>query len=322
MKIKLSTLLLTLALIAACLCACFPVTGDNGYRTMPVGTGTEAPVFLETEPGTVPVTISGDVTTLTPEITEDPSVSGDETTAQSPDITTSAPDSGDAETTAPAPDISAFEFNVIEESEEIGTVGKDKCLRVLRYPALKGLEDTDTQEKINKLLSQIAAVEYQNRLPNATELTKDGTYVSYEITDTAVTFVGNDLASIRSEGKIDYKDDAKDECFVYCNLIKLSTGKDITLKKTYTDFGTIMTLFSSGKFKQISGDSSLTSSISLSHLIEQYKYYSQYGTYPETYFTKDSLVLVIETNVESSFFAEFSIDLSEVNGCLAESPTK
>ncbi len=320
MKIKLSTLLLSLAMIAACLCACFPVTGDDGYRTMPVGTGTEAPIFLETEPETDPVTASGDVTTLSPEITEDPAVSGDETTAHTPDITTSDPE--DAETTAPAPDISAFEFDIIEDSEEIGTVGKDKCLRILRYPALKGLEDTDAQEKINKLLSQIASVEYQNRLPGVAELIKSGTYVSYEITDTAVTFVGNDLASIRSEGRIDYKDDAKDERFVYCNLIKLSTGKDITLKKTYTDFATIMTLFTSGKFKQIGGDPSLTSSLTLSQLMEQYKYHSQYGTYPETYFTKDSLVLVIETNIENGFFAEFSIALGEVNDCLAESPTK
>lgn len=318
MKLKLSTLLLTLALIAACICACYPVTGDNGYRTMPVGTGTDAPVFLETEPPISPVTSETEVTTLAPDITDAPPVSEDQTTATGPDVTTVAPDSDPAETTSSAPEFPPFEFDVIEESEELGTVGKDKCVRLIRYPALKSLEDTSAQTKINKLLSQIASVEYQNRLPGIAELIQGGTYVSYEITDTAITFVGNDLVSVRSEGRIDYKDDTKDEKFVYCNLIRISTGKDITLKKTYADFATIITLFTSGSFEQISGETSL----SLSQMMEQYKYHAQYGTYPETYFTEDSLILVIETNIENGFFAEFSIALSEVNGCLAESPTK
>ena len=83
-----------------------------------------------------------------------------------------------------------------------------------------------------------------------------------------------------------------------------------------------MELFISGKFKQISGDSSLTSAISLEGLMEQYKYHAQYGTFPESYFTPDSLVLVIETNRGDGFFAEFSIDLTEVADCLYYSPQK
>ena len=83
-----------------------------------------------------------------------------------------------------------------------------------------------------------------------------------------------------------------------------------------------MELFTSGKFKQISGDSSLTSAISLEGLMEQYKYHAQYGTFPESYFTPDSLVLVVETNKGNGFFAEFSIPLSEVTDCLYYSPTK
>ena len=118
------------------------------------------------------------------------------------------------------------------------------------------------------------------------------------------------------------EEDANDEKFVYCNLINLSTSRDITLKKTYSDFGTVMNLFTSGKFKQISGDSSLTSATSLEGLMEQYKYHAQYGTFPESYFTPDSLVLVIETNRGSGFFAEFSIRLSEVADCLYYSPIK
>ena len=56
--------------------------------------------------------------------------------------------------------------------------------------------------------------------------------------------------------------------------------------------------------------------------MEQYKYHAQYGTFPESYFTPDSLVLVIETNRGDGFFAEFSIDLTEVADCLYYSPIK
>ncbi len=321
MKIKLSTILLTLALIAGTLAACYPVTGNDGYRTMPVGTGTDAPA----PPVTLPpedATSVPEATTAPPAVTEDPSLTNPETTAEQPDITTSPVTSAPEETTSEPPEVITFEFDVIEQSEEIGTVGKDKCLKIIRYPALKGLENSAAETKINKLISQIASVEYQNRLPGAADLVKNGTYVSYEITDTAITYLGNNIVSVRSQGKIDYKDDTKDELFVYCNIIDLSTGKDITLKKTYSDFGKIMTLFSSGKFTQISGDKSLTASMTYAQLIEQYKYYSQYGTYPETYFTKDELIIVVETNATNGFFAEFSISLSAVNDCLVLSPTK
>jgi hypothetical protein len=323
MKIKLSTILLTLALIAGTLAACYPVTGNDGYRTMPVGTGTDAPM----QPITIPpqdVTEAPDTTVLPEVTTEEPSISAPETTVgDNPEVTTAPPVTTEPEvTTAEPPEVIVFEFEVIEQSEEIGTVGKDKCIKIIRYPALKGLENSSIETKINKLVSQIASVEYQNRLPGAADLVKNGTYVSYEITDTAITYLGNNIVSVRSQGKIDYKDDTKDELFVYCNIIDLSTGKDITLKKTYSDFGKIMTLFSSGKFTQISGDKSLTSSMTYAQLIEQYKYHSQYGTYPETYFTKDELIIVVETNSTNGFFAEFAIALSAVNDCLVLSPTK
>lgn len=323
MKYKLSTILITLALIAASICACYPVTGNDSYRTMPLGTGTLAPVLIVTEPITESPEITAAETTLTPDITEKPDISEiEETTVNVPDITTAPPETEPDVTTEQPPEDPVFEYDVLEEITDIGTVGKGTCRKIIRYPEIKNYENTSTQNKINKLLSQIASVEYQNRLPNAEDLVKGGTYVTYEITETAITFLGNNIASVRSEGKIDYKDDTKDERFVYCNTFDLSKSKDITLKKTYTDFAKIITLFTSGKFKQISGDPSLTSSLSLTQLMEQYKYHAQYGTYPETYFTKDSLILVIETNIENGFFAEFSIALSEVNDCLVQSPTK
>ena len=298
--------------------ACFEVDwGEDGYRTMPLGTGTEAPATIETVPpettAEIPEITTAPETTVAPEVT-------DEVTTSAPVIMT-APETTPEETEPPAV-IVTYEFEVIESVTDLGTTGGIKCSAIIRYPALTGLEDKAKQQEINDLLSQIAGVEYQNRLPNAGELIPAGTAVSYVITETAVTYLGNNLLSVRSEGIIDYIDDANDEEFVYCNLINLSTARDITLKKTYADFGRVIELFTSGKFKQISGDSSLTTAISLEGLMDQYKYHAQYGTFPETYFTHDSLVLVVETNRENGFFAEFSIPLSEVADCLHYSPIK
>lgn len=317
MKNKL-TLFICLLLTVSLFSACFEVDwGEDGYRTMPLGTGTEAPATIETVPPETTAEIS-DITTA-PETTVAPEVT-DEVTTSAPVITT-APETTPEETEPPAV-IVTYEFEVIESVTDLGTTGGIKCSAIIRYPALTGLEDKAKQQEINDLLSQIAGVEYQNRLPNAGELIPAGTAVSYVITETAVTYLGNNLLSVRSEGIIDYIDDANDEEFVYCNLINLSTARDITLKKTYADFGRVIELFTSGKFKQISGDSSLTTAISLEGLMDQYKYHAQYGTFPETYFTHDSLVLVVETNRENGFFAEFSIPLSEVADCLHYSPIK
>ncbi len=317
MKNKLS-IFICLLLLTSLLCACFDVRWeDNGYRTMPLGTGTESPVLPETAP--TDTTVTSEDATDAPETTAVPDAT-DEVTTSPPDAT-AEPETSAEETTAP-PVIVTYEFDVIEEVTDLGTTGGKKCSATLRYPALTGLEDKEKQDEINKLLAQIAGVEYQNRLPNAGELISAGTAVSYEISETSVTYLGNGLLSVRSEGMIDRSDDANDEKFVYCNLINLSTARDITLKKTYSDFGTVMTLFTSGKFSQIGGDPSLTSVLSLDALMEQYKYHAQYGTFPESYFTQSSLVLVVETNRGNGFFAEFSIPLSEVADCLYYSPIK
>ena len=51
----------------------------------------------------------------------------------------------------------------------------------------------------------------------------------------------------------------------------------------------------------------IESSFSLEKLMENYKYYAQYNNYPATYFTEDSLVIILDTDRENEFFAEFSV---------------
>ena len=316
MKMKIIPLTCALALCAALLASCYDASFGDGYRTMPLGTGTNAPVLEVTEPPES--TSPAEDIIEAPEVTGAPSVT-DEVTTSAPDVT-KAPDTT-AEETEPSVIVN-YEFDVIEEVRDLGTTGGKKCTATLRYPALTGLEDKEMQAKVNEYIAEIASSKYNNRLPNASELISAGTAVSYEITETSVTFLGGDLLSVRSVGRIDYADDTADEQFVYCNNISLSKGRDIKLKNTYSDFGRIMDIFIAGGFTQISGDSTLSSDLSYSQLMEQYKLFAQYGTYPETYFTGDSLVLVIETNRDHGFFAEYSIALTAVNDHLLISPTK
>ena len=315
MKIKLSSLLITLALIAGTLAACYPVSGDSEYRTLPLGTGTLAPVLAETEPNDISDVTEG--TTLpAPETTEP---IPDETTAAAPQTT----EADTAEETTEEPPVTVtYQYDVIEDKRELGELGGQKYYAVIRYPALTGLDDAEKQEKLNTTIMQHAVIQYQNLLPNASELISSKTAVSYEITSATVTYMGNGLISARSEGVIDQADDTSDLKFAYSIILDLSTGRDISLKKIYSDFGAVMKLFTAGKFKQISGEDSLLSSISLEKLMENYKYYAQYNDYPETYFTQESLVIILDTDKENGFFAEFSIPLAEVNDCLQRSPTK
>lgn len=317
MKIKLSSLLITLALITGILAACYPVSGDSEYRTLPLGTGTLAPVLFETDKPEVTSEIPEETTPTAPETTtvEIP----DETTAEV--IVTTEAETTEEVTEAP-PVIITYEYDVIEDKRELGEIGGGKYYAVIRYPALTGIEDAKIQEKINTTIMQHAVFQYENTLPNASELISSGSAVSYEVTVAEVTYMGGGLLSARSEGIIDHANDTNDVKFAYSIIIDLSTGRDIAPKKIYSDFGSIITLFTSGKFKQISGDSSLLSAISLEKLMENYKYYAQYSTYPETYFTQDSLVIILDTDKENGFFAEFSIALTEVNGYLQKSPTK
>ena len=78
MKNKL-TLFICLLLLTSLLCACFDVSwDDNDYRTMPLGTGTEAPVLLETEQPETTV-IPEDITTSEPLITFPPGITDEVT---------------------------------------------------------------------------------------------------------------------------------------------------------------------------------------------------------------------------------------------------
>ncbi len=257
-----------------------------------------------------------------PEVTSDCQGSGtipqDETT-RDPDLPVTKPVT---EETTQLVDVVSYDYDVVMLEEVIAEVGAQKSRKILRYPKLTGLSNPDMQSKINTLLGDIAADEFKKRLLGLADYTQNGIAVKYEITKTAVTYLGGNLLSVRSEGAMSYSDGSADSPFVYSNIINLSTGRNVSQKKVYSDFGEIKKLFEADRFRQISGMDKLTSSISLADMMSQYAMYELYNTYPDTYFTPNDLVIVIELNRNLGGFAEFSIPLADVNAYLSMSPTK
>jgi hypothetical protein len=315
-KFALLLFFLVLALTVSAFSSCYPEYHGDGYRTTPLGSGTPAPVIPDSTPMDDVTTKPSPSDVTTAPVGDDTSTPSDEATSV-PDVeNTTAEDTG----VVVVPE--KYDFEIVTVNETIGTQGTKKSERILRYVRLTSLSDEGKQNDINELLSQIAEAEYRTRLPNAEEMIAAGNTIVYEILSTEITYMGNNILSVRSEGKIDSSDDSRDESFVYTNNINLSSEKDITLKKTYSDFASVLSLFRNGAFTQISGSTAYTDTAALTSISEQYKYHAQYGTFPESYFTKSELVVVIEVDREGGYFAEFSISLDKVNAFLMISPTK
>lgn len=304
---------LCLAALAISLSSCAILADDDRVMNTLHSGETRPPIPYETtaevlsNDTTAPDTSSPDVTTASPDT--------DVTT--SPPVVTTAPE----ETTAQV-DIITYEFEVVTVTEDLGSGGSSKSSRTLRYPKLTGLSNADIQTKINESLASLADIEFDAKVTNVEEDIAAGITVKYEVTDTAVTYLGNNLLAVRSSAKVKYSSGSGDNEFAYSYLFNLSTGKTVSMAKLYSDFGSVMNLFKSGEFTQISGENNITGTVSLAEMMEQYKNYKLYSTYPDSYFTPTSLVLIIELNAMSGYYAEFSVPLDKVNAYLNVSPTK
>jgi hypothetical protein len=306
---------LCIAALAVSLSSCAFIT-DDGRKMNTLHEGETRPLVpydttsevLSNDTSTPNTTVSDpSTTTVTP--------NSDATT--SPNVDTTAPE----ETTVHV-DIITYEFEVVTAVEQLGSNASGKSSRTLRYPKLTGLSNTAMQIKINDSLASLADIEFDARVTNVEEDIAAGITVKYEVTDTNVTYLGNNLLSVRSSAKVKYSNGSGDSEFAYSYLFNLSTGKTVSMAKLYSDFGSVMNLFKSGEFAQISGENNVTSTISLSEMMEQYKNYKLYSTYPASYFTPTHLVLIIELNAMSGYYAEFSVPLDKVNAYLNVSPTK
>ena len=305
---------LAVALIGSLLGSCSVRSGKT-YRTMFENTQTDAPP--ETVIVTIPVTVF--VTAApAPGSTADSPAQTSSPGRETREEKTDAP-----EETSSVQDQQKISFETVETVRTVAEYGGKSSTMLLRYPAVSGLENKNVLDKINGLLLQIAEVKCGAKMNGAEEALKAGNVKTLEVVSSEVTFANGNIMSVKSEGLISSSDGSEPERFAYCNVINLSTGKDIAPKNIYTaeGFAKIMNLFKSGRFAVVNADPALASARTNESLMEQYKEYQTYNTmYPGTYFTEDRLCICIDVEPAYGYWADYSIPLEEVKDCLRISP--
>ena len=302
--IRIIALLLTAVICGFTFASCGLGGGGRTVHTIIAGTGTLSP---DTEDTTESAAVPEDTT-----VPEDTSVETDVQSSDSvPTESSEAITTTGDETLPPAAD---YEYEVITSSSDLGSNGGVKSTKTLRYPKIGGTGSETIENKINTLLANIAEAKFSVRVTNVAELLADGTGIQYEVTKSEVKYLGNNILSVRSEGRVAYSGNGagKDEKFIYCNFVNLSTGKELKSKDIYSDFGAILDMLGSGTFTKISGEDG-----GLDEFIREYRANMVYNVFPEAYFTADSLVIALD-----GASAEYAIPLDKVNACLAVSPTK
>ncbi len=318
-KIKICALLCAVLMIATAAVSCVS-SGDRPVHVLPLGSETDPEVqtviiYVTVEPQGTDAPPAVDVSTGGDEITDEPSSEVPDTPESSEAVITgheTEPADTAAESTEPRPE-------VVYEIRDVRTSLGGQSYKQLRYPELSRFGDENIRNKVNTLLSQIAEAEYASHAKGVAELLASGRTVTYEVTRSEVTYIGTELMSVRSEGVYRVSGNA-DERFIYCNIIDLKTGRDVTEKNTFSNFGILINAFTEGRFTLVSGADGLLASASYAELISPYKDYALYGTYPDVYFTNDSVVIIIELGAALGYYAEFSLPLSAAEGALKVSP--
>lgn len=287
-------------------------TGTKVYHTL--YEGTSADPTPETIIVTVPVTV---IVTVPVEITTSGLITLKPTDTDAPVTTAAATTVPD--TTAEPIDVVDFKYEIVSEEKILGTQGGHTSKMILRYPRISGLSSEATQNKVNTLLGQIAEAKCSAKNTGATD--KAGIII--EVTKSEVTFINGKILSVRNEGKVSYTDDTVGEYFVYCNVINLTTGKDVAPKNIYTvdGFANVLELFKNGKFSGVRTNADMEKNMTKTDMVAPYKDYVTYSTnYPPTYFTEDKLVICVAADASYGYWAEYSIPLSQVKDCFKISP--
>ena len=102
--------------------------------------------------------------------------------------------------------------------------------------------------------------------------------------------------------------------------VNLESGEIIDEEDIIGDFNIISSKFIAGDFTMVSGASDLMENTNYEDMILQYK--SEYASYPEIYFTADSLVLCIDLVPSLGSSASFAVPMADIVDALALNPIK
>lgn len=207
------------------------------------------------------------------------------------------------------------EIIVVHETED----GR-KSTKVLRYPVLSGMEKEELQTSVNDALRSEAERMFILSVPDVDIYIIEDTMFNYEVSSVEVTYLSNSLISVKSSVYSMTSVSSYPNCPVYTVNIDLENGEIIDEEDIFADFNEITSRFLGGEFTMVYGIEDLLSQTSYEDMILQYK--SDYASYPDVYFTPDSLVICIDLVAALESSAGFAIPLSEVSDLLDFSPLK
>ncbi len=207
------------------------------------------------------------------------------------------------------------EIIVVHETED----GR-RSTKVLRYPEISGMEDASVQENVNSIFRDVAEKQFKRTVPDVDIYIIEDTIFNYEVSEVEVTLLTNTFASVKNTVYSMSSNEAYPNCPVYTVNIDLEKGEIIEEEDIISDFNLISSAFLAGDFTMVSGAETLFDNTNYDDMILQYK--SDYASYPELYFTPDSLGISIDLVAALGSNACFEIALSEISDALSVNPTK
>lgn len=221
---------------------------------------------------------------------------------------TVADDTSGAETTAGSSDVNSGEDTTAAGNAD--TTGESQV--VIDYPSVDtdAVDITDEDaEKINKVIE-----EYMDAKVEAEALNSDpemtGSY-SYEVTSTTTTYESDSFMSVVVTGQYYISDTAHPTIFCYTVNIDLASAEILESEELIYDFSPIKEMFSDGKFTLVYGIDGLLDETNYEDMI--IGYYSEYGIYPDVYYTETGFGIVIDLVYALGGYATFEIPVSSVS---------
>ncbi|MCD7830824.1 MAG: hypothetical protein LUI01_00930 [Firmicutes bacterium] len=237
-------------------------------------------------------------------------VTADTADSSSSDTTgnTGADDTSGTETTAGSSDVNSGDDTTA--AGDADTTGESQV--VIDYPSVDtgAVDITDEDaEKINKVIE-----EYMDEKVEAEALNSDpemtGSY-KYEVTSTTTTYESDSFMSVVVTGQYYISDTAHPTIFCYTVNIDLVSARILESEELIYDFSPIKEMFSNGQFTLVYGIDGLLDETNYEDMI--IGYYSEYGIYPDVYYTETGFGIVIDLVYALGGYATFEIPVSSVS---------
>lgn len=254
---------------------------------------------------TTPHVTETDVDSVSSDITDNVSSDTDTKDIDSTNVTTDAPDvTTPVNTTSPGYDVGT----------ETETTKSDIGDITMQYPVVEPDDESEIDaDTINAIIREYMDEKRKEERLESGDPDLDSEYV-YKITSTDVKYSSKKFLSIVITGEYYISDSAHPTIFCYSINCDMESGEIITPDALIRDFSTIRSLFTEGKFTLKQGQKDLLKQTNYEDMILQYR--SEYGIYPDIYFTGDSFGMVIELVFALGGYALFEVPLSLVSGAV------